>query len=112
MTAPLVSVSGFLVSETVSTKQPTLFGAVALCSRGVASRLVTAPIPAGVRPTVEPACEPQPQARRVCVNRPAKALRRQTSTGELYAESCPYNRSRISTMCSTPTGEPAARSPC
>src|SRR5712691_11471062 len=35
ISAPLVSVSGVLVSETVSTKQPTAFGAVALCSRGV-----------------------------------------------------------------------------
>ena len=37
MSAPLVSVSGVLVSETVSTQQPTVRGAVALCSSGVLS---------------------------------------------------------------------------
>src|SRR5207245_2346246 len=38
--APLVSVAGVFVSETVSTQQATLLGAWALCSRGVASGLV------------------------------------------------------------------------
>src|SRR6266498_3075736 len=37
MSAPLVSVSGVLVSEIVSTQQPTARGAVALCSSGVLS---------------------------------------------------------------------------
>src|SRR2546426_1078574 len=40
ISAPLVSVSGVFVSETVSTQQATLLGAWALCSRGVASGLV------------------------------------------------------------------------
>src|SRR5205085_5125684 len=35
MSAPLVSVSAVFVSETVSTKQPTVVGAVFLCSSGV-----------------------------------------------------------------------------
>ncbi len=65
MTAPLVSVSGFLVSETVSTKQPTLFGAVALCSRGVASRWFI-----------------------FAVGAPSQGSGARRS-GELYADSCP-----------------------
>jgi hypothetical protein len=44
MSAPLVSLSGVFVSEMVSTQHPSVFGAVDLCSSGVALRVESAVI--------------------------------------------------------------------